>query len=301
MDSKAFQILEAQPVSTESLRSVAEANQIQEPGATQPFTMGFVAPFGGELVEDISGVGKVVAVKTISRVLPSSVVKKAHEELIATFEEQQGFRAGRETRKELKERVIQELLPKAFLAESTVQLLFTPDTLFVGCSSDGKRSSVLEFILSAFNRAGLGDELSIRFVEFKRPVSEKLTAWAKGEGDDDAIDDLLNPFDVGASFRAETSYSSVLSGKNENLSDFQHQLDGSRRITELELSMDGISFRVDTALRLKSIRWPKHFKDEARDRLGEENSTISRQQVNAYIIGKALRSLKTNLLTALEN
>ena len=133
----------------------------REPGATELSTYGFIPPFGGELVEQVNGF-MLVATKKTERILPGSVVRDALNKKVAEIEERDSRKVYRKEKAQLKDEIVQTLLPQAFLRHKTVQALIMPGLIVVDTAS----ASAAEDLLSAL-RECLGT-LPVR------PVSVKL-------------------------------------------------------------------------------------------------------------------------------
>lgn len=98
------------------LEALLEAKAFVPCGKQQPFSSGWCAPMQGlseQLLHSAQGY-HMLCVKKQERVLPSSVVKEVLQERIQKLEQEQGYKAGRNQKTELKELITQELLPKAF-------------------------------------------------------------------------------------------------------------------------------------------------------------------------------------------
>ena len=100
------------------------AARFAECGATQPQSLGWIAPRGTEhapLVE--SGGGQWLLALMIERkALPSAVVKRRTDELVQQVEHSSGRKPGKKETKELKEQATLELLPMAFTKRATLRV-----------------------------------------------------------------------------------------------------------------------------------------------------------------------------------
>lgn len=280
---KAFKMFQVPSYTASALQQVAEAVLSTDPAAFQQSNLGFTSLPSGNLVETIHGVGHQMRVRKIERLLPAKVVKRETEIAIKQWEEQSGHQAGRRIRQELKEQTIERLLPKAFLSSSDIDLLFTPDTLFIGSSNDKKVDAIIGLLVLAFKLSGAPE----KFVA-QRPASR--TYFGDPDETQDAnnivpIDqadlfynwvlgyaDLPDGYVVGAAFRSEGSQSSVLSGKHEKLSDF---FPSERRIVELELQDDDVSFRLTEDLAFKSIKWKIKGEDDEATNIIRANKLVA--------------------------
>lgn len=77
-------------------------------------SIGWIAPReGGELAHTVAG-HFLLCLRAEKKLLPASVIAQVAKARAEEIEEQQGYKPGRKQMKEIKERVTDELLPRAF-------------------------------------------------------------------------------------------------------------------------------------------------------------------------------------------
>lgn len=110
------------------------------------------------------------------KLLPASVVKQFVQDRAAVHEEQQGFPPGRRQLRELKERVTEELLPRAFVRRRSQWAWIDPQGgwLVVDAASDGRAEAMVEIL-----RDTLG-ELPLRRLDTERSPGSAMTEWLLG-------------------------------------------------------------------------------------------------------------------------
>jgi recombination associated protein RdgC len=149
-------------------------------GPTQPLSLGWVPPrghAGGLLVESIGG-HWLLKLTTERRVLPGAVVKRRTDELAARIEQETGRKPGKKQTKELKEQVVQELLPMAFTKQSSTWVWLDPQARFmmVDASSPGKADEVITALVKA------ADGLAVLPLHTAMSAGAAMTDWlATGE------------------------------------------------------------------------------------------------------------------------
>ena len=119
-------------------------------GPTQPKSIGFVPPRGKHeaLAESIGGQW-ILAVRIQTKSVPAAEVKKQLDARADKIEELTGRKPGKKQRRELKEEVVLELLPKAFPKEVTVPVWIDPaDGLVVIGTASWARASELTTLLA---------------------------------------------------------------------------------------------------------------------------------------------------------
>jgi recombination associated protein RdgC len=136
-------------------------------------SQGWVAPH--ESAGPVYSQGKqlLIALGTQQRLLPAAVINQTVKERAAALEKQQGFAPGRKQLRELKDRVADELRPRAFIRERTVRawLDFTRHRLIV----DSASPKVADNLASAL-RNDLG-ELPAIPLETQNSAGAAMTGW----------------------------------------------------------------------------------------------------------------------------
>ncbi|WP_428383571.1 recombination-associated protein RdgC [Nevskia ramosa] len=130
------------------------------------------AAFGGPLYS----IGKgnfLLSLGHETRMLPASVINREWKARAAALKDQQGFAPGRKQLRDLKDLVIDELRPKAFIkSTTTMALLNLADHLLIVDTPSAKLAEDLGTVL----RADLGDLPGIPF-DTKQTPSAAMTGW----------------------------------------------------------------------------------------------------------------------------
>lgn len=111
----------------------------------QEISRGFTAPrleASNGLVHAV-GSDYLIMLQEQKRMLPASVVKDALAEKVVEVTARQGYAPGRKQMKELKEEVRMELLPKAFLKNSTTRAWLNPKTGWLVMEASGTKADTL--------------------------------------------------------------------------------------------------------------------------------------------------------------
>ncbi|WP_300616112.1 recombination-associated protein RdgC [Dokdonella sp.] len=136
-----FRFPESTAKSLETLEKDLDSQRLRECGPMEMETRGFVSPFGRSREELMHQVGAytLISVGSEYRLLPSSVVNETLAQKISAIAEKEGRRPGGKERKRLKEEVISELLPRAFIRPSRLSAyLDAQDGWFVVDSASRK-------------------------------------------------------------------------------------------------------------------------------------------------------------------
>jgi len=112
------------------------------------------------------------------KLLPSSVVKQAAEEKVAEIAEAEGYRPGAKRRREIREQIEDELLPRAFAKRTTVHAWLDPVNgwLAVDAASANKAEALVKLL-------GETDaNLPVRLLHTRMSPGAAMTGWlAEGE------------------------------------------------------------------------------------------------------------------------
>src|SRR6185312_6616515 len=129
----------------DGLYEALQACRFQLCGSQEGQSSGWVEPREDSPFAYQAGDHLLITLRTEKRLLPASVINLATRKRVVQIKEQQGFKPGRKQTKEIKEQIIMELLPKAFVTQSDTHAWF--DTVngwfVVDASSSNKSDEVL--------------------------------------------------------------------------------------------------------------------------------------------------------------
>jgi recombination associated protein RdgC len=140
-------------------------------------TVGFAEPCAhstANLVHHVAGYS-VICLETEDRLLPGSVVQEEVDLRAEALEKQQGYKPGRKQLKELKERVTEELLPKAFTQKRRTLGVFTGQYFIVDTSSPARADTMIETLLRSL------DNLPLALVKTQKHITNQMVEWLIGE------------------------------------------------------------------------------------------------------------------------
>lgn len=241
--------------------------------SNQPVSRGWVPPRkDGTLVYSQNGQW-LIALAIEQRLLPSSVVNEEVRERADQMTEEQGYGPGRKAMRELKERVTEELMPRAFTKKRTTFVWIDPQDgwFVVDAGSQSKAEEVIEHLrlcLDAFPLAPLHTELS--------PQSAMADWLAGGDAPDGFTVDRdceLKTIDQG---HAAVSYKRHLL-VDEAGDQIKEHLAGGKLPTKLALTWDErISFILTERMEVKRLAFLDLLKEEA-----EKNAEHANEQFDA--------------------
>lgn len=153
--------------------------QLHPIGPLDMMSVGFVSPFGRDESVLSHRVGNCIWITlgAEEKILPSSVVNDLVNKKIAAAEEKQGRKLGGKARRALKEDVVHELLPKAFVKSSRINAYLDLSRGFVAIDTSSRKASEnfvseIRHALGSFPAMPLNAETSPRSV---------MTGWISGK------------------------------------------------------------------------------------------------------------------------
>lgn len=209
---------------------------------------GWAAPRdGGELVHTVGG-QYLLKLVTEKKLLPSTVVNQVTKARALELEEQQGFAPGKKAMKELKERVHDELLPRAFTVQNVTYCWIDPKNgwLVVDAASASKADDVIKTLLKAIER------MPLESVRVARSPTAMMTGWLQ---DDEAPAGFTVDMDATMQATGESKAAVVYKRHTLEPAELQRHIAAGKQCKRLALTWESkISFVLDESLALKSIK-----------------------------------------------
>lgn len=232
----------------------------------------------------------LLALGVEQKLLPAGVVRQVAMDRAAQIEAEQGRKVGRKELRDLRDRVTDELLPKAFCRRRTTWGWIDPagGWLVVDAGADARADEFIECLAPAI------DAPTLRPLHAQLSPSPAMTGWL---ADDDApagftIDRDLELKSVGGSESVIRYVRHALDGK-----EIQEHIAAGKIATRLGLTWnDRISFVLNEKLHLKRLAFLDILKDEA-----EKSAETADEQFDvdfALMSGELVR-LFADLLLAL--
>ncbi|KAF1702839.1 recombination-associated protein RdgC [Pseudoxanthomonas kaohsiungensis] len=242
-------------------------------GALEMSSSGFISPFGkGEdALSHRIGDAVWLTVGSENKILPASVVNDLLATKVAEIEEKEGRKLGGKARKRLKDDLLHELLPKAFVKNSRVDAMLDLQHGFLAVNTSSRKAA--EAVASEIRRA-LGSFPAIPPNAEVAPRSV-LTGWIAGEPLPEGLSlgeecELKDAMDGGAVLKAQ---------HQEMLSDeIAKHLETGKQVTKLALNYeDHVSFVLGEDLIVRKLK----FLDGAVDQLENTERDDLRAELDA--------------------
>jgi len=270
-------------------------------GGLELFSRGFVSPFGNarqlnedgsEVLAHRSGDALWLTVGGEDKLLPSAVVNDLLEKKLAQIEETEGRKPGGRARKRIKEDLVAELLPRAFVRPTRTDAML--DLKHGLCIVDTSSRKNAEAVCSEIRRAlGSFPALPLNAEVAPRAV---LTGWIAGDPLPEGLSlgdecELKDAADGGAIVKCQHQ---ELQGE-----EIAKHLEAGKQVTRLALVLDDhVSFVLGEDLVIRKLK----FLDGAVDQLesGERDDIRAELDARFALMSAELRRLFEVLEPALK-
>ena len=242
----------------DTLDAGLEECQLRPVGPLELSTRGFISPYGrdSEVLAARQGDALWVTLGGEDRLLPGAVVNDMLSRKLDEIEEKEGQRPGGRTRKRLKDELITELLPRAFVKPSKTDALI--DTTHGVIAIDTSSRKTGEALVSEVRRA-LGSFPALPLNAEIAPRSV-LTGWvAGGEMPEGLVIgeecELRDPVDQGAVVKVQRM--------DLHSDEIARHLESGKQVTRLALSLDDhVSFVLGEDLVVRKFKLLEGAVDE---------------------------------------
>jgi len=259
--------------SAESFAADLEGNRLRECGPLELSTRGFVSPFGRDSTELTHTIGTftLFAVGENERILPSVVIAEELAHRISVIAEREDRRVGAKERKRIKEEVISDLLPRAFIRphRTLAYVDLATGWLVIDSASRGTAEAVVSEVREALGRFPanpMAPEESPRAMMTDWLVGGALPGgYALGEECT-----LRDPCEAGAIVRCRR--------QDLESDEVREHLKSGKQVFDLGIVFsDRMSFVLGEDLTLRKLR----FLDAVLDELGEDSAESARAELDA--------------------
>lgn len=264
-----FRLAEPFEAGAEALAARLEEGVFQPCGRQQPVSHGWVAPLGrqtSDLVHAVNGC-LLVCLQVQEKILPAAVINEALGERVKSIEAAQGRTVRRRERETLRDEVLLELLPRAFVRTRRTYAYLEPRSGWLVIDSGG-RKAVEE--LTARLRASLGS-LPIRPPRPAAAPAVIMTDWLANGGPPAgfALQDECE-------LRDGAEEGGVVRCKGQDLTgdEIRAHLEAGKQVTRLALSWnERLAFNLAEDLSVRRLR----FLDLVREQLDDVNAETAEE------------------------
>ena len=144
--------------------------------SNQPMSRGWVSPRKDGALIYSNNRQWLIALAVEQRLLPSSVINETAQERAEQITDQQGYAPGRKQMKEIKERVVEELMPRAFTKKRTSFVWIDPHNgwFIVDAGSPAKAEEVIEHLRHCL------DEFPLKPLHTQLSPQSAMADWLAG-------------------------------------------------------------------------------------------------------------------------
>ncbi|MBO9872909.1 MULTISPECIES: recombination-associated protein RdgC [Xanthomonas] len=248
--------------------------QLKSVGPLEMSSRGFISPFGRDEQEALSHRIADFLWLTVGgedKILPGSVVNDLLARKVAEIEEKEGRRPGGRARKRLKDDLIHELLPRAFVKSSRTDAMLDLQHGYVAVDTSSRKTgenvmSEIRGLLGSFPALPLNAEVAPRSI---------LTGWIAGEPLPEGLSlgeecEMKDPIEGGA----------VVKCQHQELrcDEIDKHLEAGKQVTKLALVLDDhVSFVLGDDLVIRKLK----FLDGALDQLEHADQDGMRAELDA--------------------
>ena len=245
----------------QGLQAALESKPHRDPASQELSAYGFVAPFDlGEqspLLQTVGGqrVYQLIAARKTERMLPASVVRDALKPKVDEIEKSQARKVYKKERDQLKDEIVQSLLPQSFLKHKTTFALLLDDMIVVDAGSWKQAEELLSTL-----REVLGS-LPVRPVTVKLPPAATFTDWLKRQQPKSSLY-LLDECEL----RDTHEDGGIVRCKRQDLGsdEVQEHLQAGKLATKIGIAYsDKLSFVIDDKLAIKRLRFEDLIHEQA--------------------------------------
>lgn len=258
-----FRLPKNYAITVEALHAFLTRMQFSDCGSSDDSSSGFVPPIEKGLLAHCVNRQFLVKFMTAKKLLPASVVTQVLKARADELEEQQGFYPGRKAQKDLKERIIDELLPRAFTVQHSVSVWIDPVNgwLVMDTSSSTKADDIIKHLLKSI------DTFPIESIRPRTSPQTAMTDWLAGNEAPKGF-----TIDQDADLRAHTEDKATVRYVRHSIDpdDVQRHIAAGKHCTKLAMTWDDrISFILTDNLTIKRIK-PLDILAESKDEVQDE-------------------------------
>ena len=245
-----FRLAKNYGLTAQALDAFLRRQTFTECGTNDIETSGFVEPINCSSNGFLHSVNRQYLMKfmTAKKLLPASVINEVAKAKAKELEEEQGFAPGRKAMKELKERITDELLPRAFTIHTPTNIWIDPVNgwLVMDTASPNKADDILKALLKSI------DTFAVEAVRLRLEPKIAMTDWL-------CNDEAPKGFtiDQDTELRAYTEDKATVKYVRQsiNADDVQSHVAAGKQCTKLAMTWnDKISFVLTEQFLLRRIK-----------------------------------------------
>jgi len=269
---------------------ILEVQRFTPPSSNESLRTGWTAPREDGALAYAVNRQMLLALTTEKRVMPAGAVNLKLAERVAELTQSQGFAPGKKATKELRERVIDELLPRALTTRARTGIWVDPVNgwLVVDTPAPGRADEVLKFLLKAF------DKFPVESWRVQRSPIACMTEWLQS---DEAPAGFT--IDMDATLRAIGESRAQVQYKRHTLDadDLRRHIAAGKQCEQLAMTWGSkISFVLTANLAIKAVKSLDILGDGERSKTEDQDERFASDfMLMTGELAKMLRDLQTAL------
>lgn len=229
------------------LQEALEPHQAGPTMAMEVVSMGWVPPVKDGALAHLVGEHILLSLRTTKKLIPSKVVAKAAAVRADEIEREQGFKPGRKQMREIKEKVMDTLLPTALSVDTDTRVWIDigANRLIIDTSSDARADEALQMLNRAVERMPLAN------LHLEMAPATAMTEWiARDEAPPNFTIDTDTEFRSSGEGRASVRYVR----QSVEADQARAHIEAGKQVTRLAMTWaDRISFVLTEGMTLARI------------------------------------------------
>ncbi|HEY9101542.1 recombination-associated protein RdgC [Chitinimonas sp.] len=264
-----YRITDLSKLNPEQLDAELKKRAFVPVGSTDKLAAGWIAParHAPDVFAYPQANAMLIALKTEEKLLPSSVVKDAAEERIEDIEAKELRKVGKKEAKEIRERIAEELLPRAFSRSRVLRALidFQDGWIWVDTATPAKAELLIQLL-----RESLGT-LPTKLPQTQLDPVTAMSTWL----DHDAPSNFTLDADCVLKAPGEGGAQVTCRRHDLNSDEVKQHLKTGKLVTQLALSWDErIAFVLTEKLQIKRLTFLDLLEDKLKEADAEDAAAM---------------------------
>lgn len=246
-------------IKAEDLEEKLKANALQPCGSFEMESRGWVSPRSNDLFVHSLQRQWLLMFGANQKLLPGSIITQTAKERAASLAEKQEHPVGRKQMRDIRERVLEELMPKALSRRRTLGVWIDPVNhwLIIDTAADKKADELLEALI------GADVEVAAKRLECQQSPSAQMTLWlSSGQ--------VPAPFTIDQDLELQASGESRATVRYVNHPlegrEIREHISGGKVATRMAMTWKNrVSFVLTDQLQIKRVAFLDILKDETQD------------------------------------
>jgi len=255
-------------------------NLIQEPGSLEMSRSGWASLYDeGNVIKQFHDGSVMMCMEVREKIMPATVVNRELMKLVREMERDEGRPVHKREKMELKDRVINHMLPVAFVKASFFHVLFVQDKIIVNASSPGKGDAVCSLLRQTYG------SLKAMPIVTAMPPSVTMTDWVLGNSSPP------EHIELGIDCTFDDGRTGKVAYKGTELAAKDVEANSSRQVSLIDIKWkDAISCKMTDDLQFKSLDFSDELLEEAIDQ-EEPETAEQRFEADAIIMSDLLDAM----------